>query len=184
MTFFSKKPRCFLLTFPWKIFPELMLSLEKHFNFSLTGFINRKLLCQKEFQRALFNRNSDHCCNRNKSWPFALWQEEWFQKQSLDLGYFFAAKSPRGAGKKGLKEPVISPGFLCFKAEDAKPATTPEEAAAAGRVYKTEWNLPGTFPPLISPVTRYQTADYSEEHKAETQWSMDMLEDSQICWCY
>lgn len=158
-----------------------MPSLEKHFIFSKTAFINRKLLCQKEFQRALLNINSDHCCDRNKRCSFALWQEECFQKQLLDLWYLFAAKSPQGAGKKGIEEPVINPGFLCFKAEAAKPATTSEETAAAGRVYKTEWNLPGTFPPLISPVTHYQTADYSKEHKAETQLSMDMLEDSQIC---
>lgn len=158
-----------------------MLSLKKHFNFSWTAFINRKLLCQKEFWRALCNRNSDHCCERKKSCPFALWQEEWFQKQLLDLWYLFAAKSPWGAGKEGPKVPVINPAFLYFKAEDAKPATTSEETAAAGRVYKTGWNLPVTFPPLISPVTHYQTADYSKEHKAETQLSMDMLEDSQIC---
>lgn len=154
-----------------------MPSLEKHFNFSKTAFINRKLLCQKEFQRALFNINivietkAAHLCYGKKN------ETETAPRAVISL----CSKVFMRGCKKVLQEPVISPGFLCFKAEDAKPATTSEETAAAGRVCKTEWNFPGTFPPLISPVTHYQTADYSKEHRAETQLSMDMLEESQIC---
>lgn len=113
-----------------------------------------------------------HYCKKNDS-----------RKQLLDLRYLFTVilKSPWVAGKKCVKQPAINRGFRCFKAKDAKSAITLEETAAAGRMYKTERNLTGTFPSLIYSVTHYQTADYNKEHKVETQLPMDMFEDSQIC---
>lgn len=113
-----------------------------------------------------------HHCEKNET-----------RKQLLELWYLFTVifKSPWVAGKKGIKQPAINRGFLCSEARDAKSASTLEETAAAGRMYKPEWNLPGTFPSLICPVTRYQTVDYNKEHKVETELSVDVFEDSQIC---
>lgn len=113
-----------------------------------------------------------HYCKKNDS-----------REQLLDLWYLFTVilKSPWVAGKKHIKQAAINRGFLCVKAKDAKSAITLEETAAAGRMYEIGRNLTGTFPSLICPVTHYQTVDYNKEHKIETQLSMDVFEDSQIC---